>query len=112
MQGDHPLPENVIEKFAKTRGELCKNVFLLSEYHNIAPLFGCVNAWPGKSGIITTAHGLRIACLGGTYDSDIYSSVEAAPVCLVIDATSWWLISVTGIFVTFLQSPHYRTPSL
>lgn len=62
MQGEHPLPENVVEKFAKTGGELCKNVFLLS-----------------KSGIITTAYGLRIACLGGVYDSEIYSSAEAAP---------------------------------
>ncbi|KAF8226793.1 nuclear protein [Tricholoma matsutake] len=70
MQGEHPLPENVVEKFAKTGGELCKNVFLLS-----------------KSGIITTAYGLRIACLGGVYDSEIYSSAEAAPVGLIGDTT-------------------------
>ncbi|KAF6764024.1 nuclear protein [Ephemerocybe angulata] len=62
MQGDQPLPEKVVEKFAKTGGELCKNVFLMS-----------------KSGTITTAHGLRIACLGGTYEPTIYSSSEAAP---------------------------------
>ncbi|KAG6854723.1 hypothetical protein C0991_002436 [Blastosporella zonata] len=62
MQGEHPLPENVVEKFAKDGGELCKKVFLLS-----------------KSGIITTAHGLRIACLGGTYDANIYSTADAAP---------------------------------
>lgn len=30
MQGENPLPEKVIEKFAKTGGELCKNVFLMS----------------------------------------------------------------------------------
>lgn len=30
MQGEYPLPESVVEKFAKTGGELCKNVFLLS----------------------------------------------------------------------------------
>ncbi|KAJ2934947.1 hypothetical protein H1R20_g2137, partial [Candolleomyces eurysporus] len=30
MQGDQPLPGKVIEKFAKTGGELCKNVFLMS----------------------------------------------------------------------------------
>jgi hypothetical protein len=29
MQGEHPLPGRVIEKFAKTGGELCKDVFLL-----------------------------------------------------------------------------------
>jgi len=62
MQGDHPIPERIIEKFAKTGGELCRDVFLL-----------------GKSGIITTAHGLRVACLGGIYDPSIYSSAEVAP---------------------------------
>ncbi|TFK42465.1 CwfJ C-terminus 1-domain-containing protein-like protein, partial [Crucibulum laeve] len=64
MQGEHPLPEKVVDKFAKTGGELCKNVFLMS-----------------KSGIVTTASGLRIACLGGIYDASVYSSAEAAPVC-------------------------------
>jgi hypothetical protein len=32
----------------------------------------------GKSGIITTANGLRIACLGGVYDAEIYNSADAA----------------------------------
>ena len=31
MQGEHPLPAPVIEKFAKTGGPLSKNVFLLRE---------------------------------------------------------------------------------
>ncbi|KAG7092838.1 hypothetical protein E1B28_009152 [Marasmius oreades] len=62
MQGENPLPDTIIQKFAKTGGELCKNVFLLS-----------------KSGLITTASGLRIACLGGIYNEDVYSSAEAAP---------------------------------
>ncbi|KAG5354069.1 hypothetical protein C0989_009767 [Termitomyces sp. Mn162] len=62
MQGEQPLPEKVVEKFAKDGGELCKKVFLLS-----------------KSGIITTAHGLRIACLGGKYDVDVYSTADPAP---------------------------------
>ncbi|KAJ7749576.1 hypothetical protein DFH07DRAFT_555409 [Mycena maculata] len=62
MQGDNPLSDSVIQKFAKTGGELCKNVFLLN-----------------KSGIITTANGLRIACLGGRYDPEIYASAEAPP---------------------------------
>ncbi|GLB34795.1 putative zinc knuckle [Lyophyllum shimeji] len=62
MQGECPLPEKVVERFAKNGGELCKKVFLLS-----------------KSGIITTANGLRIACLGGTYDANIYASADAAP---------------------------------
>ncbi|KDR81728.1 hypothetical protein GALMADRAFT_207150 [Galerina marginata CBS 339.88] len=63
MQGEYPLPSSVVEKYAKTGGELCKNVFLMS-----------------KSGVITTANGLRIACLGGIYDPTIYASAEAAPV--------------------------------
>ncbi|CAL1705644.1 unnamed protein product [Somion occarium] len=60
MQGEHPLPPPVIEKFAKTSGALSKNVFLLH-----------------KSGMITTAHGLRIACLGGVYDSNLYSASDS-----------------------------------
>lgn len=31
MQGEHPLPPPVIEKFAKTGGVLSQNVFLLRE---------------------------------------------------------------------------------
>ncbi|OBZ69111.1 Zinc finger CCCH domain-containing protein 59 [Grifola frondosa] len=61
MQGEHSLPAPVIEKFAKTGGALSKNVFLLH-----------------KSGVMTTAHGLRIACLGGIYDSNLYASAESA----------------------------------
>ena len=30
MQGEYPLPAKVVEKFAKTGGELCKDVFLMS----------------------------------------------------------------------------------
>jgi hypothetical protein len=84
MQGNHPLPERVIEKFAKTGGELCRDVFLLGD----SGPFNCLsltNILVGKSGIITTAHGLRIACLGGTYDPSIYSSAEVAPVCVLFE---------------------------
>lgn len=62
MQGEYPLPEAVVQKFAITGGELGKNVFLMS-----------------KSGVISTAHGLRIACLGGIYEPNIYDSADAAP---------------------------------
>ncbi|KAI8989743.1 nuclear protein [Trametes punicea] len=61
MQGEHPLPVPVIEKFAKTGGALSPNVFLLH-----------------KSGVLNTAQGLRIACLGGVYDSNMYTAAEAA----------------------------------
>ncbi|KAF8896981.1 CwfJ C-terminus 1-domain-containing protein-like protein [Mucidula mucida] len=62
MQGKIPFPHSVIQKFARTGGEICKNVFMLS-----------------KSGLITTPNGLRIACLGGIYDPEVYSTSEAAP---------------------------------
>ncbi|KAF8201776.1 hypothetical protein BJ912DRAFT_517139 [Pholiota molesta] len=62
MQGEYPLPKRVVEKFAKTGGELGKSLFMMS-----------------KSGIVTTASGIRIACLGGIYDPSIYGSAEAAP---------------------------------
>jgi len=32
MQGENPLPDSVIEQYSKTGGELCKDVFLLSEF--------------------------------------------------------------------------------
>ncbi|KAF8636669.1 hypothetical protein AX17_003475 [Amanita inopinata Kibby_2008] len=62
MQGEKPLPEIVVQHFANTGGDLCKNLFLLS-----------------KSGTITTAQGLRIGCLGGIYDQGIYTTAEAPP---------------------------------
>ena len=30
-----------------------------------------------KSGLVTTAHGLRIACLGGIFDENLYSVAES-----------------------------------
>lgn len=35
MQGEHPMPEIVIERFSKTNGELCDNVYLLSRPNHI-----------------------------------------------------------------------------
>lgn len=78
MQGEHPLPPPVIEKFAKTGGALNKNVFLLRMLccvlcgsHPLAQT-GCTD----KSGVMTTAHGLRIACLGGIYEANMYAGGE------------------------------------
>ncbi|KAL7283651.1 hypothetical protein ACG7TL_003087 [Trametes sanguinea] len=61
MQGEHPLPAPVIEKFAKTGGALSPNVFLLH-----------------KSGVLNTAQGIRIASLGGIYDSNVYTAADSA----------------------------------
>ncbi|KAH8117058.1 CwfJ C-terminus 2-domain-containing protein-like protein [Phellopilus nigrolimitatus] len=60
MQGDHPIPQSVIQKFSESGSEICRNLFLLS-----------------KSGLLTTSHGLRIACLGGLYDEQVYVSTES-----------------------------------
>ncbi|KAI0053904.1 nuclear protein [Auriscalpium vulgare] len=59
MQGEVAIPQPVIDKFANTGGELCQNVFLLS-----------------KSAVLTTAEGLRIACLGGAFKPEIYEGSE------------------------------------
>ncbi len=79
MQGKIPFPDSVIQKFARTGGEICKNVFVLSEKPSNCDTI-CAYLSPGKSGLITTPNGLRIACLGGIYDPEVYSTSEAAPV--------------------------------
>ncbi|CCM03628.1 uncharacterized protein FIBRA_05772 [Fibroporia radiculosa] len=60
MQGRHPIPAPVIEKFAKTGSSLAEKVTLLH-----------------KSGIMTTPDGIRIACLGGIYDFKLYTAAES-----------------------------------
>lgn len=37
---------------------------------------------PGKSAVVTTAEGLRIACIGGTYKAAVYSGSEIPHVCI------------------------------
>ena len=84
MQGEHPLPQPVIEKFAKTGGQLSKNVYLLRQSLNV-PLAGLILIVSAdKSGVITTAHGLRIACLGGIYDQNLYSASESVHVRTIL----------------------------
>jgi hypothetical protein len=95
MQGEHPLPERVIEKFAKTGGELCRDVFLLGEHYSPFGHLRCTHASAGKSGIITTTNGLRVACIGGIYDPDIYSAAETAPVRQLPKVIVYILIAVT-----------------
>ena len=34
-----------------------------------------------KSGIVSTPHGLRIACLGGIHNPGIYDTSDGPPVC-------------------------------
>lgn len=75
MQGDQPLPDKVIEKFAESGMSLCPNLYLLSKYNRgMKALCIVMTLITGKSGIQTTAHGLRIACLGGIYDKDVYDT--------------------------------------
>jgi hypothetical protein len=77
VQGEHPLPDVVIEQFSKTKGELCDNVFLLSRTYNLLYTLRSTDLLSsGKSAVLTTAEGLRIACIGGTYKPAIYSGSE------------------------------------
>jgi hypothetical protein len=77
MQGEHPLPDTVIEQFSKASGELCSNLFLLSGTAlPFRPLEVTDILNPGKSAVVTTADGLRIACIGGTYKAAVYSGSE------------------------------------
>src|SRR5258705_13054964 len=59
----------------------------------------------GKSGMITTAHGLRIACLGGIYDPSIYFSTDA-PLVRHLHSLLFLLPVVSMISQGFL-SPHF-----
>ena len=85
MQGEHSLPHPVIDKFAKTGGALSKNVFLLRML-SISPCF-CMSDPVAdfvrieKSGLVTTAHGLRVACLGGIFDEKLYHIADSPHVC-------------------------------
>jgi hypothetical protein len=83
MQGEHPLPPPVIEKFAKTGGQLAKNVYLLREFHILSHVYDVLTCTTDKTGVITTAHGLRIACLGGIYDANLYSASDSVHVCVL-----------------------------
>ena len=109
------MPTAVVEKFAKTGGELCKNLFLMSTFMKNYISLSSRSASDtfvhlGKSGIITTANGLRIACLGGTFEPDIYGSAEAAPVrvflllCALFDVHN-----NIGLPITIFLPPHNRT---
>lgn len=71
------MPEGVIEQFSKTNGELCSNLFLLGRPSAIPfVLHKALTLDPGKSAVVTTAEGLRIACIGGTYKAAVYSGSE------------------------------------
>ena len=83
MQGEHPLPYPVIEKFASSQGDIAKNVFLLSTsvFRDLRGVWTHTNP-SGKSGVVTTPHGLRIACLGGVYDAQVYADSASPHVSL------------------------------
>jgi len=62
---------------------------------------------PDKSGIMTTAHGLRIACLGGIYNPGIYTTAEAPPVRAC--ANSFEVNAehhILGVRIPLLLHPH------
>lgn len=84
MQGDSPVPDAAIQKFAKTGGQLAKNVFMLSNVVLSRLERATDRVSPAKSGLVTTAQGLRIASLGGVFDHNIFYTSESAPVCPLV----------------------------
>ena len=65
-----------------------------------------------KSGIITTANGLRIACLGGAYEPNIYGSAEAAPVRVFFLLCVLFDVHNIGLPITIFLPPHDRTATV
>lgn len=59
---------------------------------------------------MTTAHGLRIACMGGIYDAEIYNTSDAAPVRpnLLQLVNHFWRLE-TGICFSLLFKSYERT---
>lgn len=45
---------------------------------------------PGKSAVVTTAEGLRIACIGGTYKAAVYSGSEIPHVRIYLKVNPVW----------------------
>ena len=103
MQGDHPIPQAVIQKFAESGSELCPNLFLLSVLLQSLRLLrdSTHNKFTGKSGFLTTSHGLRIGCLGGVFDEQVYSNTEAPLVCDIIGC----IVNVTNACCASRASP-------
>lgn len=52
MQGEHPLPAPVIDKFAKTGGALTKSVFLLRELHTLPRAYIAKREWQTSRGCL------------------------------------------------------------
>ena len=109
MQGDHPIPEKVIEKFAGTGSEICRDVFLLSKVAYLPIVFTShVPMTVGKSGLLTTSHGLRIACLGGLYDENVFESVQTPLVSDFFKLTTGYAEFVCRVSLT-RTSPNERS---
>lgn len=66
----------------------------------------------GKSGLITTANGLRIGCIGGMYDADIYASAETALVRKSSNVTSFAQQLSKGFCFSILLVSHQRAFAL
>ncbi|KAL0096918.1 hypothetical protein J3Q64DRAFT_1039756 [Phycomyces blakesleeanus] len=61
ITGDRPLPTSIEKRIKETDGEVCTNLFYL-----------------GKQGILTTAQGLKIAFMSGSFNKDIYNGTESS----------------------------------
>jgi hypothetical protein len=50
--------------------------FSVGPPYSFRPLAVADKLDPGKSAVVTTVEGLRIACIGGTYKAAVYSGSE------------------------------------
>ena len=115
MQGDHPLPNPVIEKFAKTGSALAKGVNLLRMSYPAPNSIARLNpvARIDKSGVIMSPQGVRIACLGGIYDSNLYAASESAHVSThIVLHSAFSQVVNPGFHLTILHLPNRRQASL
>ena len=60
-----------------------------------------------KSGVLTTAHGIRIACLAGIYDSSTYNA-DSAHVRSFYSSVAIFLTPHAGIYVSLLHHTYGR----
>jgi hypothetical protein len=75
MQGEHPIPHNVVKRASENSGQICPNLFLIGTLARPCIMVQTfISLLAGKSGVITTSHKLTIASFGGKYDSEIFAS--------------------------------------
>lgn len=72
--GKYPLPESLQAKVSETGGEVVNNLVFLGEEGVMSERMAYTHVETGKSAVLTTAQGLKIACVGGAFDQGLYDS--------------------------------------